>query len=102
MLGSASASPIASSIASFVPEPTEKCAVCAASPISTTFSCTQRCVADAREVQPIAAAQVRAIGHQPVPVQVRREQLLAERDRLLRCPPCRARARATSPRGTRR
>ena len=33
---SARASAIASSSASFVPEPTEKCAVCAASPISTT------------------------------------------------------------------
>jgi hypothetical protein len=28
---------MASSMASFVPEPTEKCAVCAASPISTTL-----------------------------------------------------------------
>jgi hypothetical protein len=32
------ASEIALSIASFVPEPTEKCAVAAASPISTIFS----------------------------------------------------------------
>ena len=31
----------ASSIASLVPEPIEKCAVCAASPSSTTLSCTQ-------------------------------------------------------------
>ena len=35
-------STIASSIASFVPEPTEKCAVCAESPTSTTFSWCQR------------------------------------------------------------
>ena len=34
----AHASEIASSIASLVPEPIEKCAVCAASPSSTTFS----------------------------------------------------------------
>ncbi len=33
----AQASEIASSIASFVPLPIEKCAVCAASPSSTTF-----------------------------------------------------------------
>ena len=31
----------ASSIASLVPEPIEKCAVCAASPSRTTLSCTQ-------------------------------------------------------------
>ena len=31
----------ASSMASLVPEPMEKCAVCAASPSSTTFSCRQ-------------------------------------------------------------
>ena len=37
----AHASEIASSIASLVPEPIEKCAVCAASPSSTTFSCRQ-------------------------------------------------------------
>ena len=35
------ASPMASSSASFVPEPMEKCAVCAASPISTMRSFTQ-------------------------------------------------------------
>ena len=34
----ASDNPIAASIASFVPEPIEKCAVCAASPIKTMFS----------------------------------------------------------------
>src|SRR5690348_17920874 len=33
------ASASASSMASLVPEPMEKCAVCAASPSSTTFSC---------------------------------------------------------------
>ena len=33
---------MASSMASFVPEPTEKCAVWAASPTRTTFSCDQR------------------------------------------------------------
>ena len=38
---SAQASPIASSSASLVPEPIEKCAVCAASPSSTTFSWCQ-------------------------------------------------------------
>ena len=35
------ASASASSMASLVPEPIEKCAVCAASPSSTTFSCRQ-------------------------------------------------------------
>ena len=38
----AQASATASSIASFVPEPIEKCAVCAASPSSTTLSAHQR------------------------------------------------------------
>ena len=38
----ASASAMASSIASLVPEPIEKCAVCTASPISTTLSWYQR------------------------------------------------------------
>ena len=38
----ASASAIASSIASFVPEPIEKCAVALASPNSTMLSLTQR------------------------------------------------------------
>ncbi len=33
---------MASSMASFVPEPTEKCTVWAASPTSTTFPCDQR------------------------------------------------------------
>ena len=36
------ASASASSIASFVPDPIEKCAVCAASPSSTTLPCRQR------------------------------------------------------------
>ena len=45
---------MASSIASFVPEPIEKCAVCAASPISTTFpACqdAQRSVGKARQIE---------------------------------------------------
>ncbi len=33
---------IASSMASLVPEPMEKCAVCAASPMSTMLPCRQR------------------------------------------------------------
>ena len=41
VLAPAQASEIASSIASLVPEPIEKCAVCAASPSSTTFSWRQ-------------------------------------------------------------
>ncbi len=99
---SASARPMASSIASFVPEPTEKCAVCAASPMSTTFPSIHALVGHAREVQPVAAAQVRAVGHQPVAVQIRREKPFAERERLRRFGADRARAPATSPRGTRR
>src|SRR5438132_2916375 len=39
---SALVSAIASSIASLVPEPIEKCAVCRASPISTMLRCDQR------------------------------------------------------------
>jgi hypothetical protein len=50
----ASASAIASSIASFVPEPIEKCAVWAASPTSTMFSWCQhsfRTVGNARQTE---------------------------------------------------
>ena len=51
---SAAASAIASSIASLVPEPTEKCAVCAASPTSTTLPWCQRAlrmVGNARQIE---------------------------------------------------
>jgi hypothetical protein len=41
-LPTAAARPMASSIASLVPEPIEKCAVCAESPTSATFSWNQR------------------------------------------------------------
>jgi hypothetical protein len=54
------ASAIASSIASLVPEPTEKCAVCAASPSSTTLpSCQrrQRTVGKARQIERLASSR---------------------------------------------
>jgi hypothetical protein len=81
------ASSIASSRASLVPEPIEKCAVCAASPISTTgarpLSCDPALADDAREADPLRrAAQVRRVRHQRVAVEVLGEQLLAEGDRV--------------------
>ncbi len=48
----ARASAIASSSASLVPEPIEKCAECAASPISTTLPLDPALVGDARETSP--------------------------------------------------
>ncbi len=82
VVSSASTKPIASSIASFVPDPTEKCAVCAASPMRTTLSIDPPLVADAQKVQPIAAAQMGAVRHQPVAVKIPPEEPLAKRDRF--------------------
>ena len=57
----ASYSAMASSIASLVPEPIEKCAVALASPISTMLSAVQLLAADGREIPP-----QRAVGDQLV------------------------------------
>lgn len=69
------ASARASSTASLVPEPMEKCAVWAASPISTVFPCDQRSLTTVRNavqvellpvsgLPPSASAKIRA--HRPV------------------------------------
>ena len=50
--GTPATSAIASSMASFVPEPIEKCAVWAASPSSTTLPRCQLCVAHEQEARP--------------------------------------------------
>ena len=82
---------IASSSASLVPEPIEKCAVCAASPISTTgvprpsapWRCTQRL--HTTRGKRIHAAEPRrwaALLIKRVAVEVLREQPLAESDAL--------------------
>ena len=74
---SATTSAIASSIASFVAEPIEKCAVCAASPSSTTLSWRQRSTFDGREAQPLGVVR-----QQLVAVEQLREELLQDRDAL--------------------
>ena len=86
------ASSIASSSASLVPEPIEKCAVWAASPIRTTggrrtwprvVEVHPALADDAREADPLRrAAQVRRVRDQRVAVERLGEQLLAERDRV--------------------
>ena len=73
----AHASAIASSIASLVPEPIEKCAVCAASPSSTTFPWRQRALRTVTKL-----IQQRAVLDQAVAVEVG-EQLLADREALV-------------------
>ena len=76
--GSAHASAIASSIASFVPEPIEKCAVCAASPSSTTFSW---CQCSLRTVGKFS--QLRVVGDERVAAEDVGEELAAEARCLL-------------------
>ena len=74
-----------------MPEPIEKCAVCAASPISTTgtllpfdLDAVRPVLADhARKADPVGrAAQVRGVADQLVAVEVLGEELLAEGDGL--------------------
>ena len=69
-------------MASLVPEPIEKCAVCAASPMSTRLSWNHVRVAHAHEGGPRRRRR-RRVRHQPVPVEPRREQRLAGRDRAV-------------------
>ena len=93
----ASRSATASSIAIRVPDPTEKCAVCAASPRSTTW--------------PLDHGSVRIVGNcrhtlrfviEPVAVELLGEQPLEKCGRLLLGRAIHARRPATSRRGTRR
>ena len=95
------ASAIASSMASFVPRPDRKVRrVRRVSEQHDVFMRPMR-VAHAREIEPVAPAQVRGIGHQSVPLQIWREQRLrrtrwfAARSGLVQ-----ARARARFLRGT--
>ena len=93
-----SASAMALSSASLVPEPTEKCAVAAASPISTMLLVRPGLAQHAVEVEPGRAAQVAGIGHQPMAAEVPGEDLLAGGDRLVLAHAVEAEARARSPR----
>ena len=93
----AAASAIESSIASFVPEPIEKCAVCAASPSRTTLpSCHVSFVTFGK------SSQSERFEKQLAPAQLVREQLLAEREALLLVHLVEAGARARPSPGTRR
>ena len=82
----ARASAIASSSASLVPEPTEKCAVCAASPMRTTgtrrpsmtFQCTQvRHTTRGKRIQIADPRRCAGVRHQCVAAEPRREQPFA-------------------------
>ena len=72
------ASASASSIASLVPEPIEKCAVCAASPSSTTLPCRQVSLRTVCEADP-----ARVVGQHLVAVEDVGEELADPRDRRL-------------------
>ena len=74
---SASRSATASSIAIRVPDPTEKCAVCAASPSSTTLPLDHGAHADGRKLPPDAPVR-----DQPMPVELLGEQRLEKRGRF--------------------
>ena len=74
---SALSSAMASSMASRVPEPMEKCAVRRASPISTTLPARQRCVSYVGEIAPD-----RLVRDETVPSQGLGEDLLAVGQRL--------------------
>ncbi len=99
---SASPGAMASSIASFVPEPTEKWAVWAASPSSTTFSCTQRSLLTRVKFSQSRPAQVRAVRHEAMAAADTARRGLRRMRASARYRPSRGRARATSLRGTRR
>ncbi len=60
------ASASASSIASLVPEPMEKCAVCAASPSSTTLPCRQLLAAHRGEADPPGVVRVHLVSVEDV------------------------------------
>ena len=76
------ASSIASSSASLVPEPMAKCAVCAASPISTTWLLPLKWLHPPQirrpKIEPGRAAQMPRIADQPAPSSISAEQIFAE------------------------
>ena len=77
-------------MASLVPEPIEKCAVCAASPISTSCSWNHARLRTRTKLVHGGAAGAR-VGHEPVPVEPPREQ------RSRRPPPSAARSSRSKP-----
>ena len=91
-----SASAMALSIASFEPEPTEKCAVAAASPSSTTLLMAPAFAQHAIEIEPRRTAQVTRIRHQLVAAEILGEDFLAGRDGFFGRHPVEAGARAMS------
>ncbi len=95
-------SAIASSIASFVPEPIEKCAVCAASPISTTLSWNHDALRTIGKLSHCEPRRWRMFVSRRMAVEPRREHALARRDRSRRCSSGRSRRSTTSARRTRR
>ena len=71
---------MALSIASFDPEPTEKCAVAAESPKQHDVLVAPALAQYAVEVEPGRTAQVTRIGHQLVAAEITRENFLAGRN----------------------
>ena len=78
-----SASAMALSSASFVPEPTEKCAVAAASPISTRFSCDHFSHSTRRKLSHAEPRRCLALVASRCPPRLPGEDAFARRDRLL-------------------
>ena len=74
---------MALSRASLVPEPTEKCAVAAASPISTIFWCDQVWHSTRLKLSQAEPRRCRALVIEAMPAEVLGEDPLARRDRLL-------------------
>ena len=78
-----SASAMALSIASLVPEPTEKCAVAAASPSSTMLPCDQRSHSTRLKLSQAEPRRWRALRHQAMAAEVSGEDALAGCNRLV-------------------